>query len=111
MGGKPAARLADLHSGMGSLPPMPAVVGSGNVLINNRPAVRQGDKYADGDSLAQGSPTVKINNKQAGRVTDKLAGGKTHVIGSPNVMIGAPGPTPTRKPLAEVCEYAGKGGG
>lgn len=117
MGGKPAARLGDIGSGHGChFPPSPAVEGSPNVFINNRPAVRQGDAYAahacpkhgggHGRALASGSPTVFFNNMQAGRIGDPIDCGGSDITGSPNVFIGASSPPGSRKPFREQCEYA-----
>ena len=116
MSGKPAARLFDIGSGHGCFPPTPAISGSPNVMINNRPSVRQGDAYLlhgcpncppHPRSLSEGSPTVFINNKQAGRVGDAIGCGGSNSTGSGNVFIGASSPTaPSRKPFQEECEYA-----
>ncbi|WP_299688049.1 PAAR domain-containing protein [uncultured Tateyamaria sp.] len=117
MSGKPAARLGDIGSGHGChFPPSPAIQGSPNVLINNRPAVRVTDAYLPHPcpvcpqpphprNLAKGSPTVQINNLMAGRVGDAISCGGNHAVGSPNVLIGgASPPGRTRAPTCESCE-------
>ncbi len=117
MSGKPAARIGDIGSGHGChFPPSPAISGSPNILINNRPAVRQGDAYAPhpcpvcplpphGRKLASGSPTVLFNNKQAGRVGDPIDCGGSDATGSGNVLIGGASPPGlSRAPICEECE-------
>ena len=115
MSGKPAARLGDIGSGHGCFPPSAAVSGSGDVIINNKPAVRQSDAYAahscsrcspHGRALAAGSSTVFFNNLQAGRVGDPIDCGGSDASGSPNVFIGAASPPGSRKPFEEECPYA-----
>ncbi len=119
MSGKPAARIGDIGSGHGChFPPTPAIQGSPNTLINNRPAVRQGDMYAPHPcpacpqpphprNLSAGSPTVLINNKQAGRIGDPINCGGANSTGSGNVLIGGNAPAGlTRAPFAESCEDA-----
>ncbi|SFR52349.1 PAAR domain-containing protein [Litoreibacter janthinus] len=117
MSGKPAARLGDIGSGHGChYPPTPAISGSGDVLINYRPAFRQGDAYVPHPcpvcpapphprNLSQGSPTVLVNNKQAGRVGDPISCGGAHSTGSGDVLIGGNSPPGlTREAFCETCE-------
>ena len=94
---KPAARLGDLVSNHGPWPPTPIIGGSGNVLINGRPAARQGDPALlhaipnnppHGRSIAEGSSSVLINGKPAARVSDAISCGGDVAIGSGNVLIG-----------------------
>ncbi|MBK8255024.1 MAG: PAAR domain-containing protein [Polyangiaceae bacterium] len=76
----------------------PAVTGSGNVLINGRPALRVDDegKHADccGEqswTAVRGAPRVLINERKAHRLGDQDAhcGGSGRLVdGSPNVLIG-----------------------
>lgn len=76
----------------------PAVQGSPNVLVNNRPAVRVGDKGIHAPccgpnmwEAVTGSTTVLINNKPAHRLgdMDRHCGGPGVLIeGSPNVIVG-----------------------
>lgn len=76
----------------------PAIAGSPNVLVNNLPALRIGDRglhvlCCDGNTWApiKGSATVLINNIPAVRLGDTTGhcGGVGQVItGSPNVITG-----------------------
>lgn len=92
---KPAARLGDMSTGHDGYPPRPAVQASDNVFINNKGAVRLGDKWAvhcrrschDGVSYT-GSNVVFINNRAAVRIGDKISCGDTVAQGSTNVYIG-----------------------
>ena len=89
-----ASRKTDTGSGHDGFPPTDATSGSGDVEINDLPALRVGDSFAahskpkhppHGRSLAAGSPTVFINGLPAGRVGDAVDCGGTLVTGSPNV--------------------------
>lgn len=81
------------HSAVG-----PSVVGSSNVTINDRPALRVGDTGVHstccGDNqwkAAHGAPRVLVNGRPAHRIgdTDEHCGGIGHLLtGSPNVLIG-----------------------
>jgi len=81
------------HPGVG-----PAIVGSANVMINGRPAVRVDDVGIHAIccgpnmwSAAQGSTTVLINGKPAVRNSDQTrhCGGQGKMIeGSDDVIIG-----------------------
>lgn len=98
--GMPAARLGDADIFHCS-PPFRAM-GSFNVLINGRPASRQGDINTihllpcgcppcccpHARPIAVGSLTVKINGRGAGRMGDSIAGCTFVGMGSPNVLIG-----------------------
>lgn len=76
----------------------PAVVGSGNVLVNNLPALRVGDtgEHASccGENewrAVQGAPGVLVNNLRFHRRGDGVlhCGGKGELIsGSANVLVG-----------------------
>lgn len=97
MAGKPAGRRGDQHTGHSCFPPSPCVSGSGNVMTNKKPAMRQGDKFAPHccpkkgchpPVLAKGSSTVFINGRQAGRLSDPTACGAKVMVGSGNVIIG-----------------------
>lgn len=76
----------------------PAIVGSPNVEVNGRPALRVDDKGIHAACCGpnqwralQGSETVFINGKAAFRVTDpsQHCGGRGQLIeGSPNVFVG-----------------------
>jgi uncharacterized Zn-binding protein involved in type VI secretion len=79
----------------------PAIIGSPDTIINNRPALRVGDQgvhskcCGDNEWVAvEGSPTVLINNMQAHRLGDQTehCGGMGKLVeGSSNVLIGIPG--------------------
>lgn len=97
MSGKPAGRLGDIHSGHSCYPPSKLIVGSNNVMINKKPAMRLADKFephccpASGCHsvlLATGSSKVIINGRLAGRLGDKTACGASVMVGSNNVIIG-----------------------
>ena len=76
----------------------PAIVGSPDVLVNNLPALRVGDKGVHAAccgpntwEATQGSGTVFINNKEAHRLgdQDRHCGGMGQMIdGSANVITG-----------------------
>jgi len=76
----------------------PSIIGSPDVLVNKRPALRQGDKGIHtaccGPNMweaVSGSATVKINNQPAHRLgdQDKHCGGMGMLIeGSPDVIVG-----------------------
>ena len=76
----------------------PAIVGSPDVLVNNRPAIRVDDRGIHAAccgpntwTAQTGSATVFINNKAAHRLgdTDNHCGGSGQMIeGSANVITG-----------------------
>jgi len=76
----------------------PAVQGSPDVQVNNRPALRLGDMGIHAPccgpniwTAIKGSSTVLINNRLAHRMgdTDQHCGGVGFLIeGSPNVIVG-----------------------
>lgn len=93
----PAGRLADIGSGHGCFPPSPTIQGSGDVFVNNRPALRKGDAllpHLCGQcpphprAMSQGSATVNINNKPASRKGDGINCGGSVSTGSADVIIG-----------------------
>ena len=55
VGNLPAARVSDLHYGMG---PHPIALGSMTVLIVNLPAARMGDMHGCGGAILKGEFTV-----------------------------------------------------
>jgi uncharacterized Zn-binding protein involved in type VI secretion len=76
----------------------PAIVGSPDVFVNNRPALRKGDQGIHAvccgpntwEAVA-GSATVQINGQPAHRMgdQDKHCGGMgTLIEGSPDVIVG-----------------------
>jgi uncharacterized Zn-binding protein involved in type VI secretion len=76
----------------------PAIIGSPNVLVNNLPALRVGDKgihmVCCGPNMwtaTAGSATVMINNLPAHRLGDQdmhCGGPGTLIEGSPDVLVG-----------------------
>jgi hypothetical protein len=91
-----AGRVGDVASHLGGCVGGPAVTGSSNVLINQRRALREGDRGVDcgcsGPWRAEdGAPRVLVNDRLAHRTADasRHASGTCHLLmGSPNVMIG-----------------------
>jgi len=92
-----AARLGDIGSGHGCFPPTPITAGSGNVIINGKPAARQGDPLAahgcgkcppHGRAISGGSSSVFINGRPAARVGDAVGCGGSIATGSGDVNIG-----------------------
>jgi uncharacterized Zn-binding protein involved in type VI secretion len=95
--GKPAARVADMHTcpmvtglvphvGGPILPP-----GAPQVLIGFMPAARVGDMctcVGPPDVIAMGSPTVLIGGMMAARMGDNTVHGGIIVMGCPTVLIG-----------------------
>lgn len=64
VGNMPAAVLGDMHACVipppAHIPASPFVAGSATVLVQGRPALRQGDPCGCGASVAVGLPTVVI---------------------------------------------------
>ncbi|EGR0142221.1 type VI secretion system PAAR protein [Vibrio cholerae] len=96
-----AARLGDIGSEHDCFPPTPIIAGSGDVFIDGKPAVRQGDtlephgclcpKTPHGDhprAVSGGSSGVFINGKPAARLGDAIDCGGTIASASANVLIG-----------------------
>ena len=83
-----AARKDHLNSGPTQQGPSPAVAGSSNVSIGGKPALRVGDRFADGSEVESGAPHVRINGKAAARKGDKVSGGGTVQEGCSRVRIG-----------------------
>ncbi len=95
--GKPAARVADMHTcpmvngivphvGGSILPP-----GCPTVLIGGMPAARAGDMatcVGPPDSIAMGSATVMIGDMPAARMGDTTSHGGSIVAGCSTVLIG-----------------------
>ncbi|WP_336933845.1 PAAR domain-containing protein [Vibrio cholerae] len=55
-----AARLGDIGSEHDCFPPTPIIAGSGDVFIDGKPAVRQGDAIDCGGTIASASANVLI---------------------------------------------------
>lgn len=97
--GKPAARVADMHTcPMVNPGPVPHVggpillPGCPMVLIGGLPAARVGDMAAcvgpPDTIIPPGSPTVLIGGMPAARMGDMTAHGGVIVMGLPTVLIG-----------------------
>lgn len=93
----PACRLGDQCTGHGAWPPREATEGSENVLINDLPAHRLTDAWADhcmlavichSGALSSGCENIFINDLPAGRMTDDIDCGSTVAEGSDNVFSG-----------------------
>lgn len=91
------SRKTDTGSKHGCFPPTPAISGSGNVFINNLPALRKGDALAPhgcgkcrphGRAVSSGSSTVFVNGKPLARVGDGIDCGGQMSKGSPDVFAG-----------------------
>lgn len=98
--GKPAARVADLHTCPMFDGPKPHAggpilpAGCPTVLIGGMPAARMGDKatcVGPPDTIAQGEATVLIGKKPAARMGDMTAHGGVITAGCLTVLIGASG--------------------
>lgn len=89
-----ASRRGDLCTGHPNAEPRPAVQGSPNVTINDRPGLRQNDALAPHGrpvhpgKVARGSSTVTINDRPAARADDPVDCGGSMSTGSPDVIIG-----------------------
>jgi len=89
-----AGRRGDLCTGHDVHGPRPAIKGSPDVSINDRPALRTGDPFAKhgptrhGGGMSAGSSTVTFNDKPAARVGDALDCGSTLGDGSDDVFVG-----------------------
>ncbi|MCG7626733.1 PAAR domain-containing protein [Epibacterium sp. MM17-32] len=90
-----AGRKEDIGSGNDGFPPTPASSGSGDVGINGKPALREGDAFAPhakpkhpphARALWAGSSSVFINGKPAGRVGDSIDCGGAVESGSDDVF-------------------------
>ncbi|MFT3801594.1 MAG: PAAR domain-containing protein [Burkholderiaceae bacterium] len=89
-----AARLLDPTSHPGAISGPCSI----DVLINNRPAARQGDPHACAlpppagphppSTISKGSTTVFINGRPAARQSDLAGCGALIAAGSPDVLIG-----------------------
>lgn len=90
-------RRGDISRGHDGFPPRPNIESSSDVIVNNRGAVRIGDKWAvhcnshprchDGNT-ATASNTVFVNNKQVMRIGDSISCGDHSAQGSSDVIIG-----------------------
>ncbi|OYV49874.1 MAG: hypothetical protein B7Z78_12660 [Rhodospirillales bacterium 20-60-12] len=95
-GGKPAARITDMHTCPATTGPVPHVggaimKGSPNVFIGGIPAARVSDMavcVGPPNSIVTGAATVFINGLPAARMTDEMAHGGLIIGGLPTVLIG-----------------------
>src|SRR5262245_3228277 len=99
--GDKANGMSDAHGCPGCPHPSvigPAILGSMNVIVNGRPALRLQDIGIHAPccgmnmwTAVKGAPTVNINGKAAFRMGDRTqhCGGTGQLIeGSPNVIVG-----------------------
>lgn len=113
-----AARLGDSCAGHGCFPATPIIAGSGDVIINGKPAARKGDAVllhacpcpkvphgVHGRAISAGSGNVIINGKPAARVGDAIGCGGSVAAGSGNVIIGD---TPYQSPVKACAEQSAK---
>lgn len=94
----PAARMTDLSSpDPCGAPPRICIIGSGNVFLNDLPAHRMTDAWADhacpsspshSAITSSGSGSVFVNDLPAARMTDQISCGSIIAQGSGNIFIG-----------------------
>ena len=95
-GGKPQARIGDMHvcpmlTGLVPHVGGPIALGCPTVLVGGMPAARMGDMaicVGPPDAIALGSATVMIGGSPAARMGDMTAHGGTIVLGCPTVLTG-----------------------
>ncbi|UCZ76011.1 PAAR domain-containing protein [Dickeya zeae] len=113
-----AARLGDSCAGHGCFPATPVIAGSGDVIINGKPAARKGDAVllhacpcpnmphgVHSRAISAGSGTVIINGKLAARIGDAIGCGGSVAAGSGDVIIGD---TPYLSPVKSCAEQSAK---
>lgn len=113
-----AARLGDSCAGHGCFPATPVIAGSGDVIINGKPAARKGDAVllhacpcpnmphgVHSRAISAGSGTVIINGKLAARIGDAIGCGGSVAAGSGDVIIGD---TPYQSPVKSCAEQSAK---
>ncbi len=90
-------RKGDKSTGHDGCAPVEAVEGANNFLVNGKPVVLVGDKYASHGclvhsphqgQLAEGSPSFFVNGKPVGRVGDPISCGGTVAEGASNFIVG-----------------------
>ncbi len=107
---KKAATVGDIGTDHDGFPPTPIIEGSQDIIIDNKPAARVGDKLAPhakpgspphDRSIATGSSTVFFNGKPAALTGSEVGCGGV-IIGGSSVFIGdlAPGGSEQKSPLA-----------
>lgn len=89
--------VGDKSTGHDTCPPVEAVEGASNFLVNGKPLVLVGDKYASHScqihtphqgNLTEGSPSFTVNGRAVGRVGDKISCGGTVAEGKSFFIIG-----------------------
>ncbi|KMK79714.1 PAAR domain-containing protein [Pectobacterium brasiliense] len=113
-----AARLGDSCAGHGCFPATPIIEGSGDVIINGKPAARKSDAVllhacpcpnvphgVHNRAISAGSGTVIINGKLAARIGDAIGCGGSVAAGSGNVIIGD---SPYQSPVKPCAEQSAK---
>ncbi|AWK81959.1 TPA: type VI secretion system PAAR protein [Photobacterium damselae] len=90
-----AAKLGDIGTDHDGFPPTPIIAGSSSVMIDGKPAARQGDALAPHAkpkhpphprAISQGSGSVFIDGKPAARSGDAIdCGGKVQASGTVNI--------------------------
>lgn len=113
-----AARLGDSCAGHGCFPATPIIAGSGDVIINGKPAARKGDAVLlhacpcpnmphgiHSRAISGGSSNVFINGKAAARVGDAIGCGGSVAAGSGNVIIGD---SPYQSPAKSCAEQTAR---
>lgn len=113
-----AARLADSCAGHGCFPATPIIAGSGDVIINGKPAARKGDAVLlhacpcpnmphgiHSRAISAGSGSVIINGKLAARIGDAIGCGGSVAAGSGDVIIGD---SPLQSPVQECGATSAK---
>ncbi|MGM3162038.1 PAAR domain-containing protein [Dickeya undicola] len=113
-----AARLGDSCAGHGCFPATPVIAGSGDVIINGKPAARKGDAVllhacpcpnmphgVHSRAISAGSSTVIINGKLAARIGDAIGCGGSVAAGSGDVIIGD---SPYQSPVKSCAENSAK---
>lgn len=113
-----AARLGDSCAGHGCFPSTPIIAGSGDVIINGKPAARKGDAVllhacpcpnmphaVHSRAISAGSGNVTINGKPAARVGDAIGCGGSVAAGSGDVIIGD---SPYQSPVKSCAAQSAK---
>ena len=90
-------RKGDKSTGHDNCAPVEAIEGANNFLVNGKPIVLVGDKYASHGclvhsphqgQLAGGSPSFFVNGRAVGRVGDPISCGGTVAEGDSFFIIG-----------------------
>lgn len=92
-----AGRILDMCTGHLCYPPRPAIEGSDDVVIEGRPALRNGDRFfihccgnsCHPGSLSQGSSTVTVNGRGIGYIGCAVDCGSALMTGSNTVTVGS----------------------